>query len=183
MRLSFTVLTLTVSLATVSAFAPTWNRAPRATRGELRMAETEKSSEPDFTTIAGIEGAPTSVPEGTKFEVPIKAAIMGQYDGEKTFSVMAKGIEERMRLNVVPDAVGFETFYAGFAEGAPSWLSVEPVAGQLDRKGGKDTIFTITADPQGEEFDGDVTLVLVLPDDIDKAFKISLKSGDFVPPS
>ena len=55
---------------------------------------------------------------------------------------------------------------------------VSPCVGKLDRKGGEPTVLTVSANPpEGASHDGDITLVAVLPDDIDKAYKIALKVG------
>ena len=66
---------------------------------------------------------------------------------------------------------------AGF-EGAPEWITVSPNIGKLERKGGEATILTVSANPpKGTEFEEDLGLVCVLPDDIDKAYKIAVKVG------
>ena len=80
---------------------------------------------------------------------------------------------------VTPDSMSYEEYYAGFSD-APAWVTVSPNIGKLDRRGGEPTTLTISAVPKGESFSGDVTLVVVLPDDIDKAYKISLKVGSDV---
>ena len=83
-------------------------------------------------------------------------------------------------VTVVPDAMTIEDFFAGFSD-APAWVTVSPNIGKLENKNGSPTTLTVTAaPPKGESFVGDVTLVCVLPDDIDKAYKISLKCGSDV---
>ena len=55
---------------------------------------------------------------------------------------------------------------------------MSPNIGKLERKGGEATILTVSANPpKGTEFEEDLGLVCVLPDDIDKAYKIAVKVG------
>lgn len=159
----------------------------------------------EYNKLEGIE-AVTEVPEGVSFEPPVLAKVMGKYDGEYTLSVSegeskagGRSIDVTARCSesrdaarlfvrnvphrdsrlpqVTPDSMTLEDYYAGFAD-APEWVTVSPAAGRLDRKGGTETTLTVTAAPEnGETFDGPVTLVVVLPDDIDKAYKIDLKVG------
>jgi len=135
----------------------------------------------EFNKIGGIEEEAMEIPEGTSFEPPVAAKVMGRYDGEYELTVseseITAGAAQSVAVSVTPDSMTIEDFYAGFAD-APEWISVSPNAGRLDRKGGEPTVLTVTANPpEGASYDGDITLVAVLPDDIDKAYKVSLKVG------
>ena len=126
----------------------------------------------EFNKIGGVEVA-TEMPDDIKFEVPIPAKVMGRWDGECAITVsegeMKAGSGNSATVNVVPDSMGYEDYYAGF-EDAPEWVTVEPAIGKLDRRGGAETTLTVTAcPPPGTTFSGELGLVCVLPDDIDKA--------------
>ena len=106
---------------------------------------------------------------------------MGRWDGECAITVsegeMKAGSGNSATVNVVPDSMGYEDYYAGF-EDAPEWVTVEPAIGKLDRRGGAETTLPVTAcPPPGTSFSGELGLVCVLPDDIDKAcFSVSTPS-------
>lgn len=71
----------------------------------------------------------------------------------------------------------FEDYYAAFAPGSHPSLSVAPVTGRMDRRGGEPTILEVTCQPngQGGEFQGD--LVINLPDDGSKiCYKITARA-------
>ena len=167
---------------TASAFAPSVvSGAPRSTRGVvLRMSDPIEDLKASImanddvgfqgTEIGGIALA-AGVPEGTVFEVPAKAKF-GMPDGEYTMTCSpgeSTAGGKTLDIEVVPDAMTMEDFYAGFDDAAPAWLTVENPIGKLERKGGEPSVVTIKATPpKGEAFDGEVFLVCVLPDDIDK---------------
>ena len=103
----------------------------------------------EFNKIGGVEVA-TEMPDDIKFEVPIPAKVMGRWDGECAITVsegeMKAGSGNSATVNVVPDSMGYEDYYAGF-EDAPEWVTVEPAIGKLDRRGGAETTLTVTACP------------------------------------
>jgi len=133
-----------------------------------------------YNTLAGVEIA-DAVPDDVVFEAPISAKVMGRYDGEIAVTVSDGEVSAGGRtvaIDVVPDSMTLEDFYAGFEQPAPAWLSVSPVAGKLERKGGPATTLSVLArPPAGESFEGTVNLVVVLPDDIDKCYKLDVKVG------
>ena len=68
----------------------------------------------------------------------------------------------------------FEDYYAAFTSDSHRSLSVKPVTGRMDRRGGETTELTIRCDPLGQAgtFTGD--LVINLPEDNSKiCYKIT----------
>ena len=109
------------------------------------------------------------------------AAVMGKWDGELNWRVPAGGGGLQFEMEIVPDAMTYEDFYVGFAPGAPTnILSIEPASGRLGKKGDESTWIEFTVNPQGLKGDwtGDnhLAIVVALPDDVDKAFKLNLET-------
>ena len=172
--------------ANVGAFAPSCARSQRTqlfvtSEEDLKASILANEGNVEYNTLAGVEQA-TEIPEGISFEPPVVAKVMGKYDGEYELTVSdgeAQAGGSSIDVVVTPDSMSYEEYYAGFSD-APAWVTVSPNVGKLDRRGGEPTTLTVSAVPKGESFSGDVTLVVVLPDDIDKAYKISLKVGSDV---
>lgn len=172
--------------ANVGAFAPSCARSQRTqlfvtSEEDLKASILANEGNVEYNTLAGVEQA-TEIPAGISFEPPVVAKVMGKYDGEYELTVSdgeAQAGGSSIDVVVTPDSMSYEEYYAGFSD-APAWVTVSPNIGKLDRRGGEPTTLTISAVPKGESFSGDVTLVVVLPDDIDKAYKISLKVGSDV---
>ena len=141
-----------LALGSAAAFAPA--AQPRASVVRFMDEDALKNKilnagPAEFNKIGGVEVA-TEMPADIKFEVPIPAKVMGRWDGECAITVsegeMKAGSGNSATVNVVPDSMGYEDYYAGF-EDAPEWVTVEPAIGKLDRRGGAETTLTVTACP------------------------------------
>lgn len=173
-----------LALGGAAAFAPA--AVPRASTVRFMDEEELKgkimnAGPAEFNKIEGVCLA-GEIPDDIKFEVPIPAKVMGRWDGECAITVspeeMVAGLEKTASVQVVPDSMGYEDYYAGFEDG-PEWLTVSCMIGKLDRRGGEETTLTVSACPPPDtSFSGDVGLVCCLPDDIDKAFKVTLNVGE-----
>jgi hypothetical protein len=162
-------------------------QAPAAARRTVALRASEEdlkaailnAGPPEFNKLEGVAEV-TEVPDGISFEPPVLAKVMGKYDGEYTLTVSegeAAAGGHAIDVTVVPDSMTLEEFYAGFAD-APAWVTVSPCAGKLERKGGEPTTLTVTAAPPADEsFEGSLALTVVLPDDIDKCYKIDVACG------
>jgi len=182
------ILTALLLAADVGAFAPSspfTAKAPalRVSEEDLK-AQIMNADAPTYNVLGGIDECDMEIPGDCKFELPVLAKVMGKYDGEFELTVSdgeAKAGGHAIDVDIVPDSMTLEDFYAGFAEGAPAWMSVTPNVGRLERKGGEPVTLSVLAAPSaGETFEGEVGLVVVLPDDIDKCYKINVKVGDGV---
>jgi hypothetical protein len=121
----------------------------------------------DAVVRGGIEAA-TGIPAGMEF---IPSSVP---DGEYTMSVASSGSGGALTIPVKPVCMTFEDFYAAFSKDSHPSLSVSPVTGRMDRRGGEITELTVFCDPKGQagEFVGN--LVINLPEDNSKiCFKIT----------
>lgn len=109
---------------------------------------------------AGMQFVPSSVPDDV-FEMSVASSSSGG----------------SIQITVNPVCMTFEDYFAAFAPGSHPSLSVMPVTGRMDRRGGEPTIMTIACQPNGQagEFVGD--LVINLPEDNSKiCYKIIAKA-------
>jgi hypothetical protein len=109
---------------------------------------------------AGMEFIPSSVPDGTY-----------------SFNVASSSSGGTLIIDVKPVCMTFEDYYAAFSPNSHPSLSVSPVTGRMDRRGGETTPLEIKCDPNGQAgvFTGD--LVINLPEDNSKiCFKITANS-------
>ena len=121
----------------------------------------------DAVIRGGIQTA-SEIPAGMTF-VPSSVP-----DGEYTMNVASSSSGGSIQIDVAPVCMTFEDFFAAFAPGSHPSLSVGPVTGRMDRRGGESTVLTIACQPNGQagEFKGD--LVLNLPEDNSKiCYKIT----------
>jgi hypothetical protein len=100
---------------------------------------------------AGMTFIPSSVPDGV-YEMSVASSSSGG----------------SIQIDVPPVCMTFEDYYAAFADGAHPSLSVSPVTGRMDRRGGEPTIMTIACDPNGQAGKFVGTLVINLPEDNSK---------------
>jgi len=106
---------------------------------------------------AGMEFIPSSVP-----------------DGEFTMQVAGSSSGGDLQIQVKPVCMTFEDFFASFSPDSHPSLSVSPVTGRMDRRGGEVTPMTIHCDPKGQAGTFTGTLVIVLPEDNSKiCYKIT----------
>jgi hypothetical protein len=121
----------------------------------------------DAVVRGGIETA-TGIPAGMEF---IPSSVP---DGEYSMSVASSGSGGALTIPVKPICMTFEDFYAAFSKDSHPSLSVSPVTGRMDRRGGEITELTVFCDPKGQagEFVGN--LVINLPEDNSKiCYKIT----------
>jgi len=125
----------------------------------------------DAEVMGGIDEA-SEIPAGMEF------VMSSVPDGEIEMDVAAnssKGAE--ILLSVKPICMGFEDYYAGFAEGSHESFSVSPVAGRMDRRGGEPTELEVKCMPQGRSGTLAGNLVINLPEDNSKiCYKITATS-------
>ena len=99
-------------------------------------------------------------------------------DEEFEFQVMSgssKGGD--LFIDIKPFCMGFEDFYAGWAEGSHPSLAVGPDHGRMDRRGGEITTIQVHCNPNGQAGTFEGTLVVVLPEENEKlSYKITAKS-------
>ncbi|GMH57238.1 hypothetical protein TL16_g02329 [Triparma laevis f. inornata] len=96
-------------------------------------------------------------------------------DDEFSFQVMSgssKGGD--FNIDIKPFCMGFEDFFAGWAEGSHPSLSIGPDHGRMDRRGGDITTLTVHCNPQGKAGVFEGTLVVVLPEENEKlSYKVT----------
>ena len=112
------------------------------------------------TVIGGLDER--GVPEGFEF-IPSSVS-----DGEHTFEVAGSSTGVEYTFNVKPFCMGYEDFYAGFADGSHPSLAVQPTSGRMDRRGGEESTFTIQCLPNGKAGTFEGNLVIVLPEENEK---------------
>ena len=124
----------------------------------------------DAVMMGGIEMA-SEIPAGMEF---IPSSVP---DGEFVMNVASNSQGETLEIEVKPVCMTFEDYFAAFAPGSHPSLSVAPVTGRMDRRGGESTFLEIKCQPGGQagEFKGD--LVINLPEDNSKiCYKVTAKS-------
>jgi hypothetical protein len=124
----------------------------------------------DAVVRGGIAQA-SDIPTGMQF---IPSSVP---DGVEEFQVASQSSGTSIQLTVRPVCMTFEDYYAAFAPGSHPSLTVGPVTGRMDRRGGEPTILTVACTPNGQagQFVGD--LVINLPEDNSKiCYKIIANS-------
>ena len=125
----------------------------------------------DAVMSSGIEQA-SEIPPGMAF---VASSVPDGSVDMDVASNSSKGAE--IFLSVKPVCMGYEDYYAAFAPGSHPSLSVSPVAGRMDRRGGEPTELVVRCDPGGRAgtFVGD--LVVNLPEDNSKiCYRITANS-------
>lgn len=128
--------------------------------------------EPNTSTEirGGIELA-SEIPAGMEF------VMSSVPDAEIAMDVAASSKGAELLLSVKPVCMGFEDYYAAFAEGSHPSFSVKPVAGRMDRRGGEPTELEVRCNPQGRAGTFIGNLVINLPEDNSKiCYKITATS-------
>ena len=124
----------------------------------------------DAVMMGGIEEA-SEIPAGMEF---IPSSVP---DGEFTIQVAGSSGGGWLHLSVAPVCMGFEDFYAAFSPDSHPSLSVTPVAGRMDRRGGEPTELKVLCEPKGQAGTFEGTLVINLPEDNSKiCYKITANS-------
>ena len=124
----------------------------------------------DAVMMGGIEVA-SEIPAGMQF---IPSSVP---DGEYATNVAASSSGAEMEIEVKPTCMTFEDYFAGFSPNSHPSLSVSPVTGRMDRRGGESTYLKVKCEPNGQagNFEGD--LVINLPEDNSKiCYKIRVTS-------
>merc|ERR1712157_33692 len=124
----------------------------------------------DAVVMGGIEQV-SDIPAGMEF---IPSSVP---DGQIDMNVAANSGGERYFLSVAPVCMGFEDFYAAFSKGSHPSLSVSPIAGRMDRRGGEPTELVVSCTPNGQAGDFYGDLIINLPEDNSKiCYKVHAKS-------
>lgn len=115
----------------------------------------------DAVLMGGIEAA-SEIPAGMEF---IPSSVP---DGELVMQLAGSSSGADLAIQVQPVCMTFEDFFAAFSPDSHPSLSVSPVTGRMDRRGGETTPMTIHCDPQGQAGTFTGNLVINLPEDNSK---------------
>ncbi|GMH78100.1 hypothetical protein TrST_g12727 [Triparma strigata] len=122
------------------------------------------------TVIGGYEES--GVPEGFEFK---PSSVLDEEFNFQVMSGSSKGGD--FAIDIKPFCMGFEDYFAGWAEGSHPSLSVSPDHGRMDRRGGDITTLNVHCNPQGKAGVFEGTLVVVLPEENEKlSYKVAVKS-------
>lgn len=124
----------------------------------------------DAVVRGGIETA-SEIPAGMEF---IPSSVP---DGTYAFNVASSSAGGSLNIDVKPVCMTFEDYYASFSANSHPSLSVSPVTGRMDRRGGEITELVVKCEPNGQagSFQGD--LVINLPEDNSKiCFQVTANS-------